>query len=49
MVWRKYVNEKLKNEYKKIFKKLDHLIFVKIPNFDMVFNWRLLHEKKLKR
>ena len=47
MVWRKYVNEKLKNEYKKIFKKLDHLIFVKIPNFDMVFNWRLLQEKKL--
>ena len=47
--WRKYVNEKLKKEYKKLFAMIDHLIFMKIPNFKMVFKWRLLQEKKLKK
>ena len=48
-VWRRYVNEKLKKEYKKIFSKIDFFIFMKIPNFNMVFQWRLLQEKKLKK
>ena len=47
--WRKYVNEKLKKEYKKLFLMIDHLIFMKIPNFKVVFKWRLLQEKKLKK
>jgi len=47
--WRKYVNEKLKKEYKKLFVMIDHLIFMKIPNFKVVFKWRLLQEKKLKK
>ena len=46
-IWRKYVNEKLKREYKSLFAKMDHFIFIKIPNFKMVFKWRLLQEKKL--
>ena len=49
MSWRKYVNKKLKNEYKKIFLKIDDFIFMKVPNFKMVFKWRLLQEKKLKK
>ena len=49
MKWRKYVNEKLKEEYKKLFVMIDHLIFMKIPNFKVVFKWRLLQEKKLKK
>ena len=48
LVWRKHVNKKLKNEYKKIFSIIDHFIFMKIPNFDLVFKWRLLQENKLK-
>ncbi len=48
-IWRKNVNEKLKKEYKKIFSMIDHLIFLKVPSFDMVFKWRLLQEKKLKK
>ena len=28
---------------------IDHLIFMKIPNFNMVFKWRLLQEKKLEK
>ena len=47
--WRKYVNEKLKKEYKNLFAMIDHFIFMKIPNFKMVFKWRLLQEKKLKK
>ena len=49
LIWRKYVNNKLKNEYKKVFAMIDYLIFMKIPNFKMVFKWRLLQEIKLKR
>ena len=49
MKWRKYVNEKLKKEYKKLFAMIDHFIFIKIPNFNMVFKWRLLQENKLRK
>ena len=28
---------------------IDHFIFIKIPNFKMVYKWRYLQEKKLKR
>ena len=48
-IWRKYVNEKLKREYKSLFAKIDHFIFIKIPNFKMAFKWRLLQEKKLRQ
>ena len=47
-IWRKYVNQKLKKEYKRIFSMIDHFIFIKIPNFKMVFQWRLLQENKLR-
>jgi len=47
--WRNYVNTKLKKEYKKIFKMVDHFIFMKIPNFRVVYTWRLLQEIKLKK
>ena len=49
LVWRKYVNEKLKKEYKKLFAMIDHFIFMKIPDFKMVFKWRLLQENKLRK
>jgi len=48
-IWRKHVNEKLKREYKKLFAMIDYYIFMKIPNFNMVFKWRLLQEKKLRK
>ena len=49
LIWRKHTNEKLKGEYKKLFAMLDHFIFMKIPNFNMVFKWRLLQESKLRK
>ena len=49
LTWRKYVNKKLKKEYKKIFLMIDYYIFMKIPNFKMVLKWRLLQENKLRK
>ena len=49
LLWRKYANEKLKKEYRILFNMIDHFIFMKIPNFKMVFKWRLLQEEKLEK
>ena len=46
--WRLRVNIELKNTYKKIFSKINTLIFLKVPSFDCVYDWRLLQEKKLR-
>ena len=46
-LWRRNVNNELKNNYKKIFKLLDSKIFLKVPSFKYVYKWRLLQEKKL--
>ena len=47
-IWRKRVNQELKKNYKKIFKLIDKIIFLKVPSFKHVFKWRLLQEKKLR-
>ena len=47
-IWRKRVNTELKKNYKKIFELIDKLIFLRVPSFKYVFEWRLLQEKKLK-
>ena len=47
-IWRERVNFELKNEYRKIFKLIDKLIFLKVPSFNHVLKWRLLQEKKLR-
>ena len=49
LVWRKYVNERLQKEYKKLFMMIDHFIFMKVPDFNMVFKWRYLQENKLRK
>ncbi len=49
LIWRKYVNKKLKKEYKKIFSMIDHFLFMKIPNFNIVSKWRFLQERKLEK
>ena len=41
----KKVNKELKNDYKRIFKFIDYLIFLKVPSFFYVLEWRLLQEK----
>tara|TARA_B100000579_G_scaffold150003_1_gene121820 strand:- start:1979 stop:2869 length:891 start_codon:yes stop_codon:yes gene_type:complete len=46
--WRKTVNKHLKNQYKKLFNRIDKLVYLKAPNFHHIFKWRLLQEQKLK-
>ena len=48
LIWRKKVNFELKNNYRKVFKLIDGLIFLKVPHFNYVYKWRLLQEDKLK-
>ena len=48
-IWRNRVNKELTTNYKKIFKLIDKIIFLKVPSFKYVFKWRLLQEKKLQR
>ena len=47
-VWRRSVNKELKKSYKRIFKLIDISIFLKVPSFKHVYEWRLLQEKKLR-
>ena len=47
-IWRNRVNKELKKDYKKVFKLLDKIIFLRVPSFKHVFKWRLLQEKKLR-
>ena len=46
--WRKKVNNQLKKTYKKIFSKIDKLVYLKAPSFNHIFQWRLDQEQKLK-
>lgn len=46
--WRAYVNERLNAEYKALFAILDALLFLKAPNFKVVYEWRLQQEHKLR-
>ncbi len=47
-VWRTYVNEKLHKEYRTLFDTLDALLFLKAPDFDSVYQWRLQQEYELR-
>jgi D-glycerate 3-kinase len=47
-IWREYVNQCLKNEYKTLFNKVENLIVLQAPSFKCVYQWRLLQETKLR-
>ena len=46
-VWRSYVNDQLKGEYRKFFDEIDFLIMLKAPSMACVLEWRRLQEQKL--
>jgi D-glycerate 3-kinase len=46
-IWREYVNENLKNQYRSLFEKIDNLIVLQAPSFKCVYQWRALQETKL--
>jgi len=45
--WRKYVNEKLITYHQQFFNLSDYSVFLQIPNFEKVYEWRGLQEQKL--
>jgi len=45
--WRIHVNDQLKGKYKRLFKQLDELLYLKAKNFNLLRNWRLKQERKL--
>lgn len=47
-VWRKYVNNQLKERYRDLFGRLDLLVMLQVPSFEKVYEWRSLQERKLK-
>lgn len=46
--WRRFVNETLRGPYQTLFARLDALILLQAPSFDVVFDWRLEQERKLR-
>jgi len=49
LVWRRHVNAQLASPYRALFGRLDRLIFLRAPSFEMVFAWRARQEEKLAR
>ena len=47
LIWRKFVNQQLKSRYKKLFSKLNCLLYLKANNFSLLQKWRMKQEKKL--
>ena len=46
-IWRRYVNEQLENDYKRLFREIDFLIMLKIQEISSVMEWRSKQECKL--
>ncbi len=46
--WRRTVNNLIKNQYKKLFDKIDKLVYLKVPHFNYILEWRWLQEQKMK-
>lgn len=47
-VWRRYVNGQLETSYRDFFALFDILVFIPVPQWELVYEWRLLQEQKLK-
>ena len=47
-VWRRYVNRQLGEPYQSLFGRLDSLILLAAPGFDVVQAWRTEQEAKLR-
>ena len=45
--WRKFYNQKLKNEYAEVFNHFDALIYIKPPTFSNIAKWRLKQERMM--
>ena len=46
--WRRFVNVSLAEYHERVFSRLDRLVFLCAPEFDSVYRWRGLQERKLR-
>lgn len=46
--WRRYVNDALGGEYQRLFAKIDFLVLLASPSFDVVLKWRTQQEHDLR-
>ena len=47
LIWRGYVNQQLEHYHDLLFSEADMLIYLQVPSFEKVYEWRGLQEKKL--
>jgi D-glycerate 3-kinase len=45
--WRTFVNDSLRDEYQKLFERIDLLVLLQADHFDVVYRWRAEQERKL--
>jgi len=48
-LWRNKVNQLLKEDYKKLFAKIDLMVWMQAPSYDVVYGWRNKQERMLER
>jgi D-glycerate 3-kinase len=46
--WRRYVNDRLRDDYRPLFERLDALMLLSADSFERVFEWRAEQERKLR-
>ncbi len=47
-VWRRFANDALAGPYQRLFARIDVLVLLAAPSFDVVFDWRLQQEAELR-
>ncbi|WP_254514668.1 kinase [Novosphingobium sp. G106] len=47
-IWRRYANDALAGVYQTLFARIDVLVLLAAPSFDVVFDWRLQQEQELR-
>jgi D-glycerate 3-kinase len=45
--WRRYVNDRLRGEYRDLWAQLDVMLMLEVPGMEQVIEWRGLQERKL--
>ena len=48
-IWRTHANEQLSMYHQRLFNQTDVLIYLQVPSFEKVFEWRGLQEQKLEK
>ena len=48
-IWRRYANDCLAGDYQRLFDRIDALVLLAAPDFDVVFDWRMQQEDELRQ